>query len=212
VENGRDRGSAGLVGMRLDINLATRPYQDAREFWRRWGTGLAALGLVSLALLVVTLWALYNAHTETRALDSVRKGIEAADSKLARAEAIMEQPQNRTLRERSSYLNSLFQQKAFSWTKVFEDLERVMPARLHVVSIKPDTSKANQLAINLVVAGDSRDKALDLVRKMEDSQHFRETRIDSESSLISPGVGEEVRFDITALYVGDSGFARQAAK
>ena len=29
--------------MRLDINLATRPYEDAREFWVRWGLGVGLL-------------------------------------------------------------------------------------------------------------------------------------------------------------------------
>ena len=30
--------------MRLDINLASQPYEDARQFWMRWGTAVGALG------------------------------------------------------------------------------------------------------------------------------------------------------------------------
>ena len=45
----------------------------------------------------------------------------------------------------SQFLNDLFLRKAFSWTRVFEDLERVMPPRLHVVSIHPATNTDNQL-------------------------------------------------------------------
>jgi len=37
--------------MRLNINLATRPYEDAREFWSRWGLGVGALGVVTLILI-----------------------------------------------------------------------------------------------------------------------------------------------------------------
>ena len=37
--------------MRLDINLATRPYEDAREFWVRWGLGVALLGVLTLVLM-----------------------------------------------------------------------------------------------------------------------------------------------------------------
>ena len=42
---------AGVVGalacpsMRIDINLATQPYEDPRRFWLRWGGALAALGI-----------------------------------------------------------------------------------------------------------------------------------------------------------------------
>jgi hypothetical protein len=82
---------------------------------------------------------------------------------------------------------------------VFEDLEQVMPARLHVVSIEPEMSADNQLHIKLVVAGESRDRALELVRKMEGSQHFRQTRIDREA--FQPAAGDSVQFDISALYV-----------
>jgi type IV pilus assembly protein PilN len=95
----------------------------------------------------------------------------------------------------------MFQRKAFSWTKVFEDLEQVMPAHLHVVSIHPDMSKENDLEIKLVVAGESREQALDLVRKMEGSKRFKGTRIDTERTETQPVNGDRVRFDVTALYI-----------
>lgn len=41
--------------MRLDINLATHPYEDAREFWARWGLGVGLLAAFTLFLLGVTM-------------------------------------------------------------------------------------------------------------------------------------------------------------
>lgn len=77
-----------------------------------------------------------------------------------------------------------------------------MPPRLHVVSIRPDTSVDNNLEIKLVVAGDSREQALDLVRKMEGSKRFKQTQIESERSEAAPNNnGDRVQFDISALYV-----------
>ena len=110
-------------------------------------------------------------------------------------------PQNSSTRDRSAFLNDMFERKAFSWTKVFEDLERVMPARLHVVSIHPEMTSDNQLEIKLVVAGDTRDHALELVRKMESSQRFQRTQIDEERTEAMQGQGDSVEFDISALYV-----------
>jgi hypothetical protein len=83
---------------------------------------------------------------------------------------------------------------------VFEDLERVMPARLHVVSIQPALAD-NELEIKLVVAGESRERALELVRKMESSQRFHQTQIQQESSEVGQIPGDNVHFDITAVYV-----------
>ena len=85
-----------------------------------------------------------------------------------------------------------------------------MPARLHVVSIHPDKAD-NQLKIKLVVAGESRDRALELVRKMESSQRFQQTQIEQESTQAGQTPGDNVQFDISALYVPDSGDTDKAS-
>jgi type II secretory pathway component PulL len=41
--------------MRIDINLASQPYEDARQFWMRWGTALAIATIVTLALVAMTI-------------------------------------------------------------------------------------------------------------------------------------------------------------
>jgi hypothetical protein len=78
-----------------------------------------------------------------------------------------------------------------------------MPARLHLVSIQPATASDNQLEFKLVVAGESRDRALELVRKMESSQRFQQTQIQQESSQGGQIRGDNVQFDITAVYIPD---------
>jgi type IV pilus assembly protein PilN len=189
--------------MRLDINLASHPYEDAGEFWRRWGTGLIVLAVVTVLLSGFTLWGWYRAHNERVAIEKIKQGIGELDGKLARAQAVINKPENRTMRERSDYLNSLFQQKALSWTNVFEELERVMPPGLHVVSIKPEITKENQLELKLVVAGTSRERALELVRKLEESKRFQRTQIEQEGNVAFQGSGDQVQFQISALYAAD---------
>jgi len=76
-----------------------------------------------------------------------------------------------------------------------------MPPRLHVVSIRPEMGSEAGLNIKLVVAGESRERALDLVRKMEASQRFQQTRIDQETAQIGQSAGDKVQFDISAVYV-----------
>ncbi len=195
--------------MRLDINLATHPYEDAKEFWQRWGIGLVLMGIVTLALVGFTLWKWHKAANDRAAVSSLEHNIAVLDGKLAHSEATLNRPENRTLREQSNYLNNLFQQKAFSWTMVFEDLERVMPPHLHVVSIHPEMDASNQLQIKLSVAGDSNDRALDLVRKMEESRHFQQVHILDQTGASGPNAGNDVQFNISALYILDPNFAKQ---
>jgi type IV pilus assembly protein PilN len=187
--------------MRVEINLATRPYEDAGPFWLRWGGALAATAVVTLVLLYTVLAGWSGARRDRSLIAQREEQIAARDQEKAKAEAILNLPENRSTRDRSQFLNDLFRRKAFSWTQVFEDLERVMPARLHLVSIQPATTPDKQLQIKLVVAGESRERALELVRKMESSQHFQETQIQQESSEGGQTPGDNVHFDISAVYV-----------
>jgi len=203
MEDGGSGGSTALLTMRLDINLATQPYEDAQRFWLRWGGGLAALGVVTAGLLYLTLVGWLGARKDRKLIDQYQSQIRACDREKAEAQALMNTSQNASVRDRSQFLNDLFYRKAFSWTQVFEELERVMPPRVHVVSIHPELAVDNELAIRLVVAGDSRERALELVRKMEASSHFHQIEIEQESVETGQGAntGDAVRFDISALYV-----------
>ena len=198
--------------MRVDINLATRPYEDSRPLWLRWGGALAALSLFTLILLYSALSGWAAARKDHGLIEQRQQQIAARDLQKAKAEETLNLPANRGTRDRAEFLNDLFLRKAFSWTKVFEDLERVMPPRLHVVSIHPDKAADNQLKIKLVVAGESRDRALELVRKMEGSQRFRQTQIEQESTQAGQTPGDNVQFDISALYVPDFADADKADK
>lgn len=188
--------------MRIDINLATHPYEDLRVFWMRWGSVLAGLGALLLLLVFLISHGWQQARSAQERITYGEQRVAKLDDEKATAEAILNRPENRATRDRSQFLNDLFERKAFSWTKVFEDLERIMPPRVHLVSIRPDMSQDNQLQIKLIVAGDSPGRVLELVRKMESSQHFRQTEIHVQTSMQSQKAsGDTVSFDISALYV-----------
>jgi type IV pilus assembly protein PilN len=193
--------------MRVDINLASQPYEDARLFWMRWGGGLVALGVLTLLLLIITVNGWIGARKDRQLIRQYEAQSAARDKEKADAIALLNLPQNASTRDRSQFLNDLFQRKSFSWTRAFENLEQMMPPRVHVVSIHPELGPDNELEIKLIVAGDSRDHALDLVSKMEASQHFQDTHIEEENSNPGNGSagGDTVQFHITALYVPEIG-------
>jgi type IV pilus assembly protein PilN len=186
--------------MRLDINLASQPYEDARQFWLRWGTALAAAAVLTLALMTITITGWFNARRDHSKIAGLRAEIAQRDRTREQAQAFLNQPENRTTRDESQFLNGLIERKSLSWTYVLEDLEKVMPSRVHLVSIHPELDEENQLTLKMLVAGDSRDKGIELVRRMEDSPHFSQTYIDSEHAA-PPGSGDVVQFDINGIYV-----------
>src|ERR1700691_298120 len=145
--------------MHLEINLASQPYEDARQFWLRWGTALTIATIVTLALIAIDVSGWFAARRDHAMIASYRAQIAQRDRTRQQAEAYLNKPENRTTRDESQFLNELIERKSLSWTRVLEDLEKVMPARVHLVSIHPELDADNQLNLKMVVAGD-RDRAL----------------------------------------------------
>jgi type IV pilus assembly protein PilN len=192
--------------MRLNINLASQPYEDARQFWMRWGTGLAMLAILTLALVVTTISGWFVARRDHANLAQLRAEIAQRDHTRRLAEDFLNRPENRATRDQSQFLNELIQRKAFSWTRVLEDLEKVMPAHVHLVAIQPELDDDNQLKLKLSVAGDSRDRALELARRMEDSRRFARTDVVAETTRTErAGSGEDpFQFILESTYVPET--------
>ena len=186
--------------MRIDINLASQPYEDARQFWLRWGTALAAVAVLTLALLAGTVTGGLNARRDRAKIADLRTRIAQRDQTRQEAEDFLNRPENRATRDESQLINELIEHKAFSWTRVLEDLEKVMPPRVHLVSIRPELDEDNQLALKMVVVGDFRERGIELERRMEDSRHFARTRISDERYQQST-TGDNAQMDIVAIYV-----------
>jgi type IV pilus assembly protein PilN len=186
--------------MRLDINLASQPYEDARRFWLRWGTALVAAAALTLFLLAATFTGWFNARRDRVQIADLRAQIAGRDQVRQRAQDFLDRPENRTTRDESQFLNDLIDRKSFSWTHVLEDLEKVMPARLHLVSIHPELDQDNQLKVKMSVAGESRERAIELARRMEDSRRFSQTYIDTETTDPTHP-GDTVLVGINAIYI-----------
>jgi type IV pilus assembly protein PilN len=186
--------------MRLDINLASQPYEDARQFWMRWGTAVFIAGLLTLILLTLDVTGWINARRDRQAMAEKGALIAQRDQMRAEAERILNLAQNRNTRDTSQFLNELIERKAFSWTRVLENLERVMPGRVHLVSINPQLSEDNQLGLKMTVAGESLEREIELARRMEESGRFAETNILGVRSTQST-TGDAEQMDIVATYI-----------
>jgi len=190
--------------MRIDINLASQPYEDARQFWMRWGTAVGALGLLTLILLAFDVSGWVTARRDRMAMSQLRSQIADRDRLRAEAERILNLPENHTTRDESQFLNQLIERKAFSWTRVLENLEKVMPPRVHVVSISPQLNGDNDLAVKMSVAGDSRDRCVELDRRMEESRRFAQTQITHETFSAQVQNGDNVLCEMTAIYIPEA--------
>ena len=190
--------------MRLNINLATQPYEDVRKFLAKWGLLTLVLAAATSLLVFMAVRNWRDSRSINAQIAELHQKMDALNREKATAIATLNAPGNKIVADKSRFLNEAIQRKSISWTRIFMDLERMMPNGLHVVSIKPELAKKdNRLALHLQVGGTSHDKAIELVRRMEDSSTFRQATLVSEQ--LGTGRGDPVVFDITSTYTPSSG-------
>jgi type IV pilus assembly protein PilN len=186
--------------MKLNVNLASRRYEDARRFLVQWGSLLALLVIVTVGLVALAVASYMSSRGINQQTAELRARIAELDHEKTKAQAILAQPGNREISDRSRFVNTLFARKAFSWTQVFADLEKIMPPKVHVVAIRPDYTQSHELEIHLFAVGDTREKAVELVRKLEQSSTFRGPLVREEKDQPN-GPNSGVEFEIVAQYV-----------
>ena len=194
--------------MKIAVNLASHPYVELRSIYNRLRTWIMILALVGGAV-----WYLYRnergqAEAAQAQVSKVENHVQEMEQQQQKYRALMQQPKDAAILQQSDFLNSLFRQKAFSWTATMTDLETVLPSGVQVLSIDPIVAPDGHVIIRLRVTGE-RERALELVRNLEKSRHFADPRLASETLATAQGsqggvqnvsTSTAVNFDILADY------------
>ena len=187
--------------MRFKINLASQPYQNARRFFTQWTIALVALFVVSGLLVYAAARSWRISHSLTRSISDERARLDKLNAQEKADLEILNKDRNRDVRERSQAINALILRKEFSWTRIFSDLEKILPARLHVTSITPTLTQMDQIEIRMQMGGDSREKAIEFLQNMEKAADFRDTRLISETASARGNGGDSYTFEFSSFYV-----------
>jgi type IV pilus assembly protein PilN len=71
----------------------------------------------------------------------------------------------------------LLQRKGISWTKIFSDLEDVIPYNVRLVSVRPEVNGQNEISLQMVVGAASSEPVLELLMSLEKSPQFGPTSL-----------------------------------
>ena len=187
--------------MKIAVNLASRPYEDEGQFFRHWGTALALAALFTAFMVFISVRHYQDTQREWESARGAQAKLEELKKESAQAQQVLARPENRGTRDESQFLNTAILRKSFSWTKLMEDMEKVMPAGLRVTSIAPVVDQRNRFTLKVEVEGETRDTAIELLRNMEKSPHFRSPQLSSETHG-KPGEGSAaVKSDIITSYL-----------
>ena len=187
--------------MRLNINLASQKFEDVRQFYLRWTIAIAAAAV--LGLLLVGL-AVMNHSTSSRTGNQIREHqekIASLQKERAAAEHVTNLPENHDVTAQKNYWNKQIVRRQLSWTQLFNDLQKIMPARAYLSSVHPEITQEKRLKLTVVIVGDTHNNGLELVQKMEKSDRFRGPQINAETRQKDERSGEQLyKFDIVTYY------------
>jgi Tfp pilus assembly protein PilN len=187
--------------MRLNINLASQKFEDVRQFYVRWSVtiGLSALLLV---LLIGAAWINFTGSAKSgQRIKELQTEIADLQRQRTQAEAISNRPENHDVTAQKNYWNKQINRRQLSWTQLFNDLQRIMPARAYLSSVHPEVTPDNRLKLTLVVMGDTHDNGLELQKKMERSERFRSPQIITETTQKAQKTESPLyKFDIVTYY------------
>lgn len=159
--------------MRIPINLASDPFRRDRATL----VASAVLAIALCALLAVQVFLILGERDQAK---EVREAVERLDKELrgmnaeqAKLDATLRQPANAEVLERSVLLNALVQRKSVSWTRVFADLESVMPYNVRLVQVRlPQVNSRNEVTLDMTVAAQEPASIIAFLRKLEESPKF----------------------------------------
>ena len=162
--------------MRVRLNLATKPLESQRTFLVLCGF----TGAVALIAFVFLGWHSYSARKAIERLRVEREKVLAETAALQKQRTGLErffaQPENAKLEERSAFLNGIIDDQSFNWTQMFMDLEKVLPAGAHVLTIAP-RHEADGVRIKLSVGAVNEEAKLKFIKALEDSPEFKHVKL-----------------------------------
>lgn len=165
----------------LPLNLASEPFRRDRPILAA-SAATAVLMLAVLAMLVLLILEQRELAADSRAqAAAVDAQLRAAAAEQAQLEALLRQPGNAEVLDRSTLFNALILRKSISWTLLFSDLEKVMPGNVRLITVRPFLSSENEIQLDMVVGAQSPDPVIELLKRLERSPSFGATSLLSSS-------------------------------
>jgi Tfp pilus assembly protein PilN len=157
----------------LRINLATRPFYNER------GVHLA-LAVVGIALLAVTAlsareWVRLSAREAELTARTSQEELRARDlrQEAAKIRGSIRQEELDAVLLAAREANGLIDQRIFSWTELFNQLEATLPEGVMLTAVRP-LVEDDQVRLTLAVVGRQVDDIDAFMSRLEETHAFRE--------------------------------------
>ena len=185
--------------MKVRLNLATSPLESNRRFTAGATLvgGIAILAFFGLSFRASSVW---RSDKEFRTRQTALQAqIQALQRQRQSLSAFFQNPDTVSRRQRAAYLNSLIQERAFPWIKIFMDLEKILPEGVRVISIEPKLVGDN-VQLVFQVGATSDESKLKFLKALETSPEFSHIELENEARASRPDQADRVTLNLQAEY------------
>jgi type IV pilus assembly protein PilN len=188
----------------FDLNLSTRPFRSYRV-----QTFLLTLGLI--ALIAASIWQVIGFKEYSALVSQIRRDAQNAQvesnvlgRQMAELDAKLSRPEAVGKLSEIQFLNQIIAKKTFSWTRIFSDLEELMPETVHLVSLRPDLTDNGAAILHMEVRARSVQDWAKFGESLQSVPAFDNLIVASEEKRqdVKTNVGE-VHYTFTVQYHPD---------
>ncbi len=155
--------------MKIPINLASQPFRRDRAMLAA-SIAVTVLLTATLGVLISLALADRSQLADTRAdVARLNTRIASLQREQAQLDGVLRKPENAEVLERSVFLNELLVRKGISWTRIFADLEKVVPHNVRVIQIHPTVDANNHITLDMQVGAESPDPVIEMMKRMAEA-------------------------------------------
>jgi Tfp pilus assembly protein PilN len=165
------------------INLASQPFRRERAENAAYGLACAVLACSLLVLIVLIANARSQAADLRRVIDAENRELKQVQRQETHFSSVLSKPENADVFARSVFLNELIARRAVGWTRVFQDLQSVMPPNVRLMGIRlpqvaaQQTSEINRIQLEMTVGTDRPEAVIELLRHLQQSPLFGSAQV-----------------------------------
>ncbi len=161
--------------MKIQINLSNEPFRRDRP----WVVATTAFSIILLATLGYLTYAAVMGRDEAlearQEVEKARKQLTLLTAEQQKLNNALQRPENTEVIELSVFLNQLLLRKGISWTRIFSDLEKVLPYNVRLIQVRPQITPSNDVYLEMVVGAQSTEPVVEMLMKLEASPEFGAT-------------------------------------
>ena len=125
---------------------------------------------------------------------------ESLGKRVADVESRLDRPEATAKLNEIGFLNHLIARKDLSWTRLFADLEEMVPNNVHLVGLRPDIGTNGVITLQIELQARSIADASEFIHRLEKSPVFQNINVSNEQRL-ERQESTDIDVKLTAVYL-----------